>query len=110
MKRPKLRQLHNRALMLISVIVSSGLAWTTGNIAAQHTKGMIRDGMYQLAVDGTTLLCWMVFGVCFLFVLAAVWALVLSLTSRREVLVSKSPSLASTQRFHSYLSPSAMRK
>ncbi len=110
MKNIKIRQFQNRALILMSVIFFSVLALVTGNIAAQQTKGMVQNGAYQLAVDGTTALYWVIFGVSCLMVLATVWLLVLSLTSKRETIVSKPSSLSSTQRLHTQLSQAAIRR
>ncbi len=73
-----------KRLFLIGIVLFTTFAGLAGNMAARHTKGLVRNGMFQFSVDGVTLLYWGVFGVSVLLALAALCALVLQVVSPNE--------------------------
>ncbi len=79
----------NKIIFLLVVAFFGACAGIMGNVAATNDRGLILNRIFELSSQGATIFYWVITGSALVFILVALFALAKSITSKREIVISK---------------------
>ncbi len=78
----------NKIIFLLAIAFFGVCAGIMGNVAASNDRGLILNGIIEFSPQGATIFYWVISFLALAFVLVGIFALVKSMFSKREIVIT----------------------